>query len=42
MKQVFEPSIDEQEESTKKIIKSQESTQKAITEGNRKFKSYFK
>ena len=34
MKQVFEPSIDAQKESTKKIIKSQESTQKAITEGN--------
>ena len=34
MKQVFEPSIEEQKESTKKIIKSQESTQKAITEGN--------
>ena len=34
MKQVFEPCIDEQKESTKKIIKSQELTQKAITEGN--------
>ena len=34
MKQVFEPSIDPQKESAKDIIKSQELTQKAITEGN--------
>ena len=34
MKQVFEPSIDAQKDNTKKIIESQESTQKAITEGN--------
>ena len=34
MKQVFEPSIDVRKESAKDIIKSQELTQKAITEGN--------
>ena len=34
MKQVFEPSIDAQKESTEEIIESQELTQKAITEGN--------
>ena len=34
MKQVFEPSIDAQKENTKKIIESQDLTQKAITEGN--------
>ena len=42
MKQVFEPSIDAQEESTKKIIKSQESTQKAITEGNENLQNTLK
>ena len=34
MKQVFEPNIDAQEVNTKKIIESQDLTQKAITEGN--------
>ena len=32
MKQVFEPSIEEQKESTKKIIESQESTKNNILE----------
>ena len=34
MEKVFEPSIKTPEESTKKIIKSQDLTQKAIIEGN--------
>ena len=34
MKQVFEPSIDARRSQYKKIIESQELTQKAITEGN--------